>query len=456
MARSQRHRFPGHVAEYGGSKRVILMVCSMGLMMAVMLGPVQSLSLSTTSLHSTLAFVRHRRGSRKRRSSSSSSKTDSSSPQVRRLVKFQCLPVSRSPSFLMAVGKVEEVDDPTTVCEDVYADLIESHPLDDTEPQSLSKMFPDPEMPVSSSSSTATLKILRHRPSKSNPYNIPEDSVAEWEWYYKLLQEQQQSLLNSSSTNNNIFGGDMGGVKESLLRNWMASQRKSFMKTLGVLDLGDKANWGTEYMTLERKKRLDQAGFYWGHLQLESDKMDDIIFSNDFQRTVRLRYKDWRWSPMCDRLAAYQERHHGSTRVPLNETSGLGVWTSEQRILRTKMPERRRQRLDGLHFDWDWQEEGNPPTTTTTVFQNDTSSAPIPTIPISTTGTDVRWGTRVKQLKEYRQQFGDCNVPLNYTGEPAGLEEWVARTKQKKRKLSIRSVIQLEKVGFQFAADEED
>jgi hypothetical protein len=126
------------------------------------------------------------------------------------------------------------------------------------------------------------------------------------------------------------------------------------------------------------------------------------------------------------------------------------------------MPERRRQRLDGLHFDWDWQEEGKSPTTITTVFQNDTS-APIPTIPISTTGTlsttgtgTTRWSTRVNQLKEYRQQFGDCNVPLNYTGEPAGLGEWVVRTKERKRNLSIRSVIQLEKLGFQFFADGED
>lgn len=103
---------------------------------------------------------------------------------------------------------------------------------------------------------------------------------------------------------------------EALLRQWMAQQRKPFMKSLGVLDCNDKSNWGTPYLTRNQKELLDAVNFQWGHLKPSSLSNDshDVVYSVEFQKRVRLSYKDWQWNQWYRRLCVFASQH-GHTRV---------------------------------------------------------------------------------------------------------------------------------------------
>jgi hypothetical protein len=154
--------------------------------------------------------------------------------------------VRRSHSLRLSNNHQGTTHDCTGAIQDEFAHLVDSHPMDDLEP------------------------CLPPRPlTQPNPYKIPTNQQDEWEWFYSKLRDRKSAL-----------GPDTNIIEESLLRNWMAQQRKSFMKTLGVLDLGEKANWGTTYLSRDRKERLDELNFPWGHLQPPS-LTNDFIYSDD-------------------------------------------------------------------------------------------------------------------------------------------------------------------------------
>lgn len=133
----------------------------------------------------------------------------------------------------------DHVDDPFEV---------ESNPLDDEEPEAHQYNRTPPPAASRGISSGPT--------PRPNPYNIPTDPVGEWEWYYQRLKARHDAI-QQYGTDENVA---IDVVEESLLRHWMAQQRKMLMKTLGVLDLGQEKNWGTAYLTREKKERLDAAG----------------------------------------------------------------------------------------------------------------------------------------------------------------------------------------------------
>jgi hypothetical protein len=281
--------------------------------------------------------------------------------------------------------------------DDEFAYLVDSHPLDDPEP------------------------CLPSRPwTKTNPYDIPIKQDDEWEWFYSKLKARNKATGHN----------DTDIIEESLLRNWMAQQRKSFMKSLGVLDLSEKANWGTIYLSRQRKERLDELNFPWGHLQ-PSSLQNGFIFSDDFQRRVRLKYKDWLWSNFYQKLIVFKTQH-GHTCVPVTGEHGeLGTWTIQQRRIRWNMPERRRVLLDQLQFDWDNCE--------------DEQNNPVPSKTQQGDEEKVAFATRVKQLKEYRKTHGDCNVPID-----SALGKWVQRMQGCRLKLSPSTIQKLELIGLIF------
>ena len=299
--------------------------------------------------------------------------------------------------------------------DDCFDELVESHPLDDPEPEA--PTYSPPKVP----------KVLRHRQQvvTPNPYGIPQGE-GEFEWFRERLRVRHEARR--------MFGDDAcvskGNVEEALLRHWMAKQRKRFMKTLGILSLSQRSNWGTTYLTRREKERLDAVGFSWAHLQPPS-LTNDLIYSHTFQKDVRIKYKDWIWSPLCEQLRAFQ-RQSGHTRVPTCET--LGRWVAEQRRLRRLMPERRRLRLDEMDFDWQWVDDVQP------------SVEPVEAEP-ERKAPYVPFSKRMSQLKEYRVAFGDCNVPPDY-GD--GLGGWVQRMKGRRSELAPRSVLQFERLAFEF------
>ena len=328
-----------------------------------------------------------------------------------RCSQYQCL---RSHSPLL-----QSTNNNLNIDHDEFESLVETHPLDDPEP--------------SPSESQRAKSLL------SNNNNIPVDSQQEWEWFYSKLKQRNEDQQQKDTI---ALTNDM--MEESLLRHWMAKQRKAFMKTLGVLDLNDKENWGTPYLSRPQKELLDAVGFSWGHLQPPS-LTNDIVYSDDFQRNVRLHYKDWQWNAWYERLRVFQSQY-GHTHVQLNGNDDeLARWTAEQRELRRTMPERRRQRLDELQFDWDWKDNAK-------IQSTDRESLPelLHSEEKSQKGSFAR---HLKELKQYRSTNGDCNVPLDH---PGGLGQWVQRMKGQRSKLSPSSIQKLEAIGLVFLEDEEE
>jgi Helicase associated domain len=345
------------------------------------------------------------------------------------LQPLQCYRTSvmRSLSALSATGD-EITSDCTVQSNDyIYVDT-DTNPYDDPEPEAL------PPSPLSKMPHLTAMRIKRRKQVVANPYSIPEAPNEEWEWFFEKLERESEFRA--------VGNRPFDPIEESLLRHWMAKQRKSFMKSIGALDLADQANWGIEYLTRERKERLDQAGFHWGHLQPKT-LTNDFIYSEEFQRSVRTKYKDWIWNPLFQNLVAWKNQN-GHTNVPLDSEDGLGVWTALQRTIRLQMPQRRREKLDAISFDWAWKDLAKKKRYTTTNTKVVTESVELA----------VPFPRRVSQLKEYRLLHGDCAVPLDYQDVP-GLGAWVKRIQGRRRELSPGSISRLEKIGLVFSPDDQ-
>ena len=68
----------------------------------------------------------------------------------------------------------------------------------------------------------------------------------------------------------------------------------------------------------------------------------------------------------------------------------------------------------------------------------------------------VSWDERFEQLKGYKKDHGDCNVPRNYMANPQ-LANWVNtnRTKYKNRKLSKERIERLQGIGFNWNPEDD-
>ena len=121
---------------------------------------------------------------------------------------------------------------------------------------------------------------------------------------------------------------------------------------------------------------------------------------------------------------------HGDCNVP-QSMGGLGDWVFNQRISYTKgrLSSERVGRLEEIGFTWRF---------------------------VATDGADVLiklrywedlWDWRYRELKEYRDKHGDCNVPAESQGPLGG---WANRQRQsfKKGELSRKRVGLLESIGF--------
>lgn len=65
----------------------------------------------------------------------------------------------------------------------------------------------------------------------------------------------------------------------------------------------------------------------------------------------------------------------------------------------------------------------------------------------------IRWDQRLEQLRAYKELHGHCNVPSTAKGDYAGLGQWLASTRMKKRKghLSASKTQDLEDIGVEWS-----
>jgi hypothetical protein len=125
---------------------------------------------------------------------------------------------------------------------------------------------------------------------------------------------------------------------------------------------------------------------------------------------------------MFAELVRYKERF-GDCNVTMDwaENPYLATWVNTQRKarIRGRLEPERAAKLTELGFDW------NPHTTV--------------------------WETRFAELKRYKERFGDCNVPRQWTENPR-LGTWVGtqRNLKKEGELDLERIKRLQDLGFEW------
>ena len=157
-----------------------------------------------------------------------------------------------------------------------------------------------------------------------------------------------------------------------------------------------RALFRKQELSKDRKARLDEIDFVW-HTRKHN------------------------WEHMFAELQRYKKTYR-NCNVPLNwpDNPKLSKWVREQRAKRRSISAARRARLDDLEFVW----------------------APY----------DAIWDQMFQQLKSYREQHGDCNVPLYWPQNPK-LSHWVVNQRQFQRrgKLKPERTKRLEALGFEWS-----
>eukprot|EP00586_Coscinodiscus_wailesii_P012198 CAMPEP_0172500620 /NCGR_PEP_ID=MMETSP1066-20121228/140987_1 /TAXON_ID=671091 /ORGANISM="Coscinodiscus wailesii, Strain CCMP2513" /LENGTH=387 /DNA_ID=CAMNT_0013274951 /DNA_START=140 /DNA_END=1303 /DNA_ORIENTATION=- len=260
-------------------------------------------------------------------------------------------------------------------------------------------------------------------PINPNPYNIPSNQDDRWEFFYELLV-----IFFNENGHTNVESGPK--VNQSLLRNWMAEQRRSYMKTIGILANEDDIK-EVMPLTIEKKKRLDNAGFNWGNF-------GDINAEEMLESNLKLAInpdKDAKWTSMLQQLKTYREKF-GDCDVPLDYDRNLELaeWVDKQRRLKNIMPNRRRVMLDQLDFTW---------------FNDEVHYT------VKSGEHRTLWSERLEELKRYKRDHGNCDVPLEFEDNPK-LGEWVSRQRKmyrlwrdgRKAPMNVKRVDALERIGF--------
>jgi len=188
------------------------------------------------------------------------------------------------------------------------------------------------------------------------------------------------------------------------LGNFVNKQRQSYRKFL----LGEKSS-----MNDNRINALNQLDFIW-----------------DASSKPRSNHSDKAWQKMYNELTKFHTTN-GHCQVP--STSTLGQWVVRQRFLYRQYPNRtanssltpeRIAKLNQLSFPW-------------------------------MTRSEQLWQERIRDLKTYKRQHGDCMVPRKYPPNEQ-LAAWVATQRKnynrrnlgKPSPLSVARIDELEGLGF--------
>jgi len=178
--------------------------------------------------------------------------------------------------------------------------------------------------------------------------------------------------------------------KRRQLYNWVSRQR--------ILCQG-------ENLTEDHIKRLNDIGFEW-----------NLRKSN--------------WNRMFEALETYKDRY-GDCNVPSSwpENKQLASWVGKQRSnqRQSKLSEKKLKRLDKIGFEWG-QKEAN---------SRNPSSKPQPCEDMFAV------------LKEYKEEYGDCNVPTLWAKNKK-LGRWVSQQRKlyRNKMLSDDRIKCLENIGF--------
>lgn len=165
-------------------------------------------------------------------------------------------------------------------------------------------------------------------------------------------------------------------------------------------------------------------------------KLTDIGFS--------FNIIDTRWSDNYDELVAFNEEN-GGCDVPLGHK--LYAWCMYQRqaFKNGKLAEDRVDLLRKINFKLDVSSRKGRKST------SEASSSPAPAAekPDREEYLSDLWDKSYNELVEYKEKFGNCKIPVNYTANPSlGAWAFAQRMAYKKDKLSEERVEKLTEIGF--------
>ena len=154
-----------------------------------------------------------------------------------------------------------------------------------------------------------------------------------------------------------------------------------------------------EIMTEERRKRLNSIGFTW--------KVQEAQFA-------------FHWEVRFQQLVDYKQVY-GNCNVPYRYKANphLGIWVNTQRKNKDTISGERRKQLDSIGFTWKVRE----------------------------TPFSVLWEVRFQELVDYKQVYGNCNVPIIYNANPQ-LGNWVRKQRTNKETMSEERRKKLNSIGF--------
>ena len=264
-----------------------------------------------------------------------------------------------------------------------------------------------------------------------------------WELRYKELMDYKEEHGDCNVPQS------MGG-----LGDWVFNQRISYTK--GSL-------------SRERVGRLEEIGF-----------TRRFVATDEADVLTKLQYWEELWDWRYRELKEYRDKH-GDCNVPQSKGS-LGVWVDTQRqsYKKGKLSDERIARLDVIGFAWDPLEQewlGRFEELTNYKAENGDCNVPqsqgplgawvdkqrvkyktgklsqeradlLDCIGFSWEPIDEAWTARFDELVDFKNENGDCNVPMRQ----GSLGMWVAnqRSYYKNGKLSQERIEFLESVGFEW------
>ena len=182
-----------------------------------------------------------------------------------------------------------------------------------------------------------------------------------------------------------------------------------FKKTFGHCDIRERDNlklaqWATD---LRKRKR--------GRTELSPERLAQLNALGFVWDT-----REAAWDEMFEALSDYIALH-GDSNVPATwpENESLGYWVAAQRAAKKsgQISEEHVARLNAINFSWD--------------------------------RFDDKWERSFRTLIEYKNKYGNCNVPQKWKGNPS-LGKWVSDQRKKWRDKTLKSEHQerLEMLGF--------
>ncbi len=248
--------------------------------------------------------------------------------------------------------------------------------------------------------------------------HVPATDPAYEELHSWLMQQlKNKEFLSSERKNRLDYLGVYWECKD--LREWkwqeMYQQLEEYHRKYGNAKVPQKwpenrrlSNW-----VLVQRRRYAEGNMPKNRVE----KLEKL----DFVWDCRELFED-QWDEKFDLLCSFK-KENGHTKVPLAyHDQRLAGWVDRQRTLKSKdrlLPERE-ERLNEIGFIWDC-----------TVLQ------------------EQQWEERFQQLCDYRQRFGDCVVPVNWK-ENRHLGIWVStqRTIDKHGNMDPEKKKRLDKIGF--------